>query len=295
MRLKTISTLTLAFCFAAVLFLAASAWNSAYAASSGFQSKQAAQLNSQSAGKGAVIEQLLSDEFEAALVSVASLRLVYDEHLGVYGQSPDSINELGLSEHDFQNELVEHVGISSATGAILIGLDDQFGDKQWAALIPIIEQYHVTGWRCQTTLSPSSVGNADCKPDVAYSQVDREFDPSLLSSAFGVLNLLKLQYKEFYENTGIVPTSMEQLDANTSLLKSGNISHLIVDSNTKTMVAGLDNDIFGTNQWISLTPIPHYRYNYIFYWKCRTTLSSEIMAVAGLIGCEADQGIEDLL
>jgi len=77
-----------------------------------------------------------NDEFLSALISLSPLRTSYSEYYQAVGERPSSIDDLGYSESDFQNELVAHVDISKQTGAILIGLDHRFGDKQWAALIP---------------------------------------------------------------------------------------------------------------------------------------------------------------
>lgn len=297
MRLKLVSTLTLTLSFAAIVFLAAVAWNSALAASSDIQSKQATQLttqSSQTAIQKTAIGQIVSDDFAAALQSVASLRLYYVEHLGAYGQSPESINDLGLSEHDFQNEFVEHVGISSASGAILIGLDDQFGDKHWAALIPTIEQYQVTGWRCQTTLSQTNVGDVDCKPNVAYSQVDHVFDPSVLLSSITGIHSLRIGYSEFYQGNGSVPESIDDFQVEPDHLKAKHLSHVMVDPNSMTMLIGLDDAMYGINQWVAATPILYNNY-YIIGWTCRTTLSNQVVSAAGATGCTADQSLDELL
>jgi len=287
MRMKLVSTFALMLSLVAMLLVVASTWNSAVAApldiqTKDIQTKNSSELTAQSAN------------FGAALLSVASLRLYYMEHLEMYGQSPESIDDLGLSEHDFQGELVEHVGISSQTGAILVGLNDQFGDKHWAALIPTIEQYQVTSWRCQTTLNQASVGNVDCKSGVAYSQVDHIFDPSVLLSSFIGVRSLRIGYSAFHQENGGVPTSTDDFEVDTDFLKARHISHVMVDPNTMTMLVGLDDNMYGSNQWVATTPIFYNNY-FIVGWDCRTSLSSQIVATAGLNSCAAGQGLDDLL
>lgn len=240
------------------------------------------------------IQPLYSGQFESALLELASLRLNYQEYWVSFGQQPESLNDIGLSENDYQSELIEHVGISTETGAILIGLDDVFGDKQWAALIPEFEQNQLIRWRCQTTLSQAAGDAVDCRYDMAYNYVDRLFDPVIVWDSLTAMSSLRAQYTEFYQTNGSVPTKMKDLGVEPNILNSGHISHVMVDPNTKAMFAGLDDAVYGLNQWISVTPIIN-RYGNITRWGCRTTLPNQLLIEAGVRGCAADRGVEDML
>ncbi len=230
-----------------------------------------------------------NDEFLAALNSVRPLQLAYNEYYQQYGTQPDKIDDLGYSESDFQNELVDHAGISSQTGAILIGLEDRFGDKQWAALIPEINNSSIS-WVCQTTLANSVINVGGCVAGLAYKRVDIVLNAEPFQGTLLALNALKLNYAESYLSSGQVPTDMRELGVDQSLLDLANASHVMVDPHSKAMVVGLDDEIFGANQWVAVSPVMSRRGH--LFWICRTTLPFELVAVRG---CSTGLEVEDML
>jgi len=235
-----------------------------------------------------------SSEFESALVSVNALRVDYNEQFSDYGQLPQSINDLGYSESDFQTNLVDHVGISSSSGAILIGFSDRFGDKQWAALIPKISNYYINGWVCQTTIAAPAGNSTGCQFGVSYAQVDKVLGTGEFSSAIGALASLRLQHVDWYYSRGEFPTTMSQLGVDQymlDLLHTRNISHLMVDPKSNALVASLDDEVFGSNHWLWFTPILG-SYGNVSSWSCETTLPQNLVAVNG---CSAGLGVEEIL
>jgi len=233
-------------------------------------------------------------EFESALVSVTSLRIAYHEYWLSFADRPESIAALGYSESDFQTELIEHAGISNSSGAILIGLTDRFGDKQWAALIPQFDGGELAGWVCQTTLLSQPGDSTGCRFNVSYAQVDQVLNSDAFDEALLAISALRSLYSEWYQITGTIPVQMQHIGVDQSTLDAlhdANISHVMVDPNSKAMIFGLDDEVFGSNHWASVTPI-FGRFGYIARWACRTTLPNELVSNPG---CSADQGVEDML
>lgn len=230
-------------------------------------------------------------DFSDAAFSISGLRINYNEHEQTFGTAPTSLSEIGELESSYDNELVDHVGISPTSGAIMVGLSDRFGDKNWIAFISKQDQFGNFSWICQTTVSQEISASASCKGGLTYEGVDVVLDRDIFINTLLQTAVTKVVYAEYLQSFGTVPRSMKQLEVDAAFLERGRFTHVMVEPNSKAIMFGL-SPIFGSNQWLTLIPrFDSSGYN-IIGWSCRTTVP---WSLAWGTGCWGQLPVERML
>lgn len=240
---------------------------------SGFQATQAAD----------------EEDFNSALLSVTGVRIDYAEKIEIDGNAPSTLSELGLEEEYLESDLVEHVDIEPISDAIMIGLSPEFGINEWVAFIPAISNYQLTGWTCQTTVPDLIGASSGCITNIPFDNLTQVLDENLFSNTVLQVNVIKSNAAESLATTGVFPQSMAELGVTEDWLSTANVSNVVVMPYFNTVLFALD-DIYGTNQWISLRP--RISRGYIYTWTCKTTLPSTIATVSG---CSTSVAVDNLI
>ncbi|MBX2848050.1 MAG: hypothetical protein KTR16_07015 [Acidiferrobacterales bacterium] len=232
-----------------------------------------------------------AQDSQSAIASTSILRTAYAEALQTNIEPPASLSELGYSEVQLQNDNVLHVSIDPFSNAIMVGLKPKFGQNQWLALLPTIENYSVANWACQTTLSEEFTSSTGCRSAVPYDHITQAVSDELFTITLLNLSATRLNYLEHYQTTGDLPTSLTEAGLDSSWLDRLNAEHLIVEPETGALLVGL-NTLFGKNQWLALTPNAN---NYgSIDWKCATTVMDSLAGSANRF-CRTELSPDQLL
>ena len=230
------------------------------------------------------------NDFATALIGASGARASYAEFFASLGRLPDSLQELGLNENDFENEFVEHFAVDSGSNSILVGLSNHFGSRQWVSFVPVIEQNNFTvNFECRTTVSADWVENTGCAGGLSYEGIDITVDRDFLIQTIVAIAPIRLNFQELIGETLSIPTSMQELGVTNQALDEAYINNLIVEPDTGQLLFAL-SPVYGTNQWLVFEPIVR-KFN-VRSWRCRTTLPSSI---TGNIGCTIGVNVEDII
>ena len=230
-------------------------------------------------------------DFASAMLSVTPLRTAYAESVSnrYSGDSPSSLAELGEDETYYQSSLVEHVDIDPVSGAIMIGLSPDFGQNEWVAWIPIISNYYVQQWVCQSTVSKDIAGTLGCASELSYDAITQVIGPDLFVNTIIQTTWIRLGATESYQINGSFPRSMDELGVTDDWLEAANVSNVIVMPYFNTILFALQ-DIYGANQWLALRA--KVVGGAIDSFTCKTTLPSSLATDPN---CTTSVAIEDII
>jgi len=230
------------------------------------------------------------NDFATALIGASGARASYSEFFASLGRLPDSLQELGLSENDFENEFVENFAVDSGSNSILVGLSNHFGSRQWVSFVPVVDQNNFTvNFECRTTVSADWVENTGCVGGLSYEGIDITVDRDFFIQTIIATAPIRLNFQESVQATGSIPTSLLELGASDQVLDQAYINNFIIQPDSGQLLFGL-SPVYGTNQWLVFEPIVR-RFN-VRAWRCRTTLPSSI---AANIGCTIEVNVEDII
>lgn len=210
-----------------------------------------------------------ADDFAEALTSASSIRALYNDALQTTGVAPQSLNELGIDEHYLQSSLIEHVDIDPQSGAIMFGFTPTFGQNQWFALIPNVENYNVSSWACQSTVGPALTADSGCRENVEYDHLTTVVNAGLFDLTLRQVNRVQVNAAEAYASQAKFPQRLEELDIDRQWLNNAYVDHAIVEPSKKSILFGL-SEAYGINQWLVMSA--HITRNGRIYWRCKTTL-----------------------
>jgi len=230
-----------------------------------------------------------SNDFDNALASTAPLRTIYNEVIQTTGFTPQSLNELGINEYYLTSDLVEHADIDPQSGAIMIGLDPTFGQNEWLALIPNINNYQVSSWVCQTTAEEALTTNSACNANIDYEHLTTIVNSSLFDLTLVATSSVKVNAAEIYASEIRFPERLDELGIDQQWLDRAHVDHAIVEPRTKSILLGLSS-AYGSNDWLLIKASVNRRGD--INWRCTTTLPRSLVNASS---CVANVSVEDLL
>lgn len=228
-------------------------------------------------------------QLNLALSSANQVKQSFAEHLQAVGVPPSSLEELGIDEGIIKNEYVNHFGIDPFSNAILLGLSDKYGQNKWAALIPEISGYQVTGWVCQTMLSDSQASSDGCRGNVPFEKLTSKIGDEPFQKTLASVWSAKVAMLEHYYFNLKFPRRLDKIGIDEGWMDSAFIDYAIIEPKTSTLLFGL-SDIFGKNHWLSFTPKVHFFG--MVTWTCKTTLP---ISKTGVTDCNISVPNEQIL
>lgn len=215
-----------------------------------------------------------AEDFDQALLTLSALKINYNEYLESSGIAPQSLSELGIDEHYFKSDLVEHVDIDPQSGAIMLGLAPAFGQNKWVVTIPKIENQRVSRWTCQSTVGQLFTANTDCRANVEYENLTTVVNTNLFDLTLRYVSKVKVNATEAYTSEAVFPRRLDTLGIDQRWLKNAHVDHAIVEPETKSILFSL-SEAYGANHWLVMRA--RMTRSGRVHWTCKTTLPSSMV------------------
>lgn len=151
----------------------------------------------------------------------------------------------------------------------MLGLTPLFGQNEWVAITPKIENHNISSWACQTTVDESLTANSDCSAYIDLNNLTTIVNLELFELTLAATASIKLNAAEVYTSELRFPERLDELGIDQRWIDDAYVDHVIVEPKTKSILFGLD-DIYGTNEWLMMTVLTNHKDT--ITWHCKTTL-----------------------